>query len=157
MKVLAVHPGPLMYTKIYLRLEPLGLPLQPLGLAGPERRVMPPDEPGRGLRRRGRGLRRRLDERGRRGGVARRRGRRGREQAGGGQQNRDTRRPNHGAPPYKAAATPTAARNAAKSSVAAHTGHTRPRLTAHPSQPCRRARPPGTRLRYPDVARWPSG
>jgi hopanoid C-3 methylase HpnR len=27
MKVLAVHPGPLMYTKIYLRLEPLGLEL----------------------------------------------------------------------------------------------------------------------------------
>ena len=25
MKILAVHPGPLMYTKIYLRLEPLGL------------------------------------------------------------------------------------------------------------------------------------
>ena len=25
MKFLAVHPGPLMYTKIYLRLEPLGL------------------------------------------------------------------------------------------------------------------------------------
>ena len=25
MKVLAVHPSPLMYTKIYLRLEPLGL------------------------------------------------------------------------------------------------------------------------------------
>ena len=24
MKFLAVHPGPLMYTKIYLRLEPLG-------------------------------------------------------------------------------------------------------------------------------------
>lgn len=27
MKILAVHPGPLMYTKIYLRLEPLGLEL----------------------------------------------------------------------------------------------------------------------------------
>ncbi len=27
MKVLTVHPGPLMYTKIYLRLEPLGLEL----------------------------------------------------------------------------------------------------------------------------------
>src|SRR4026208_2271013 len=27
MKVLAVHPGPLMYTKIYVRLEPLGLEL----------------------------------------------------------------------------------------------------------------------------------
>jgi hopanoid C-3 methylase HpnR len=27
MKMLAVHPGPLMYTKIYLRLEPLGLEL----------------------------------------------------------------------------------------------------------------------------------
>lgn len=27
MKVLAVHPGPLMYTKIYMRLEPLGLEL----------------------------------------------------------------------------------------------------------------------------------
>ncbi len=27
MKVLAVHPGPLMYTKIYLRLEPLGVEL----------------------------------------------------------------------------------------------------------------------------------
>ena len=27
MKFLAVHPGPLMYTKIYLRLEPLGLEL----------------------------------------------------------------------------------------------------------------------------------
>lgn len=27
MKVLAVHPGPLMYTKVYLRLEPLGLEL----------------------------------------------------------------------------------------------------------------------------------
>ena len=27
MKVLAVHPGPLMYTKIYMQLEPLGLEL----------------------------------------------------------------------------------------------------------------------------------
>src|SRR6266849_1444575 len=27
MKILAVHPGPLMYTKIFLRLEPLGLEL----------------------------------------------------------------------------------------------------------------------------------
>ena len=27
MKLLLVHPGPLMYTKIYLRLEPLGLEL----------------------------------------------------------------------------------------------------------------------------------
>ena len=27
MDVLLVHPGPLMYTKIYLRLEPLGLEL----------------------------------------------------------------------------------------------------------------------------------
>src|SRR5256712_12011822 len=27
MRFLAVHPGPLMYTKIYLRLEPLGLEL----------------------------------------------------------------------------------------------------------------------------------
>src|SRR5437016_9213607 len=27
MKVLGVHPGPLMYTKIFLRLEPLGLEL----------------------------------------------------------------------------------------------------------------------------------
>ena len=27
MKFLAVHPGPLMYTKIFLRLEPLGLEL----------------------------------------------------------------------------------------------------------------------------------
>ena len=27
MNVLLVHPGPLMYTKIYLRLEPLGLEL----------------------------------------------------------------------------------------------------------------------------------
>src|SRR5215475_6463864 len=27
MRVLAVHPGPLMYTKIFLRLEPLGIEL----------------------------------------------------------------------------------------------------------------------------------
>src|ERR1044072_963331 len=27
MRFLSVHPGPLMYTKIYLRLEPLGLEL----------------------------------------------------------------------------------------------------------------------------------
>ena len=27
MKFLAVHPGPLMYTKVFLRLEPLGLEL----------------------------------------------------------------------------------------------------------------------------------
>jgi hypothetical protein len=27
MKLLAVHPSPLMYTRIYLRLEPLGLEL----------------------------------------------------------------------------------------------------------------------------------
>src|SRR5215472_15770707 len=27
MKVLFVHPGPLMYTKVFLRLEPLGLEL----------------------------------------------------------------------------------------------------------------------------------
>jgi magnesium-protoporphyrin IX monomethyl ester (oxidative) cyclase len=27
MKLLAMHPGPLMYTKIFLRLEPLGLEL----------------------------------------------------------------------------------------------------------------------------------
>ncbi|MBS0168998.1 MAG: hopanoid C-3 methylase HpnR [Nitrospira sp.] len=32
MRVLAVHPGPLMYTKIYLRLEPLGLELVAAGL-----------------------------------------------------------------------------------------------------------------------------
>ena len=31
MKVLAVHPGPLMYTKIFLRLEPLGLELVAAG------------------------------------------------------------------------------------------------------------------------------
>ena len=33
MRFLAVHPSPLMYTKIYLRLEPLGLEL--LGAAAP--------------------------------------------------------------------------------------------------------------------------
>ena len=27
MKILAVHPSPLMYTKIFLRLEPLGIEL----------------------------------------------------------------------------------------------------------------------------------
>src|SRR5215831_16383893 len=27
MRVLAVHPGPLLYTKVFLRLEPLGLEL----------------------------------------------------------------------------------------------------------------------------------
>lgn len=27
MRFLAVHPGPLMYTKVFLRLEPLGLEL----------------------------------------------------------------------------------------------------------------------------------
>ena len=27
MRVLGVHPGPLMYTRIFLRLEPLGLEL----------------------------------------------------------------------------------------------------------------------------------
>ncbi|HEV2189468.1 MAG TPA: hopanoid C-3 methylase HpnR, partial [Stellaceae bacterium] len=27
MRVLCVHPGPLMYTRIFLRLEPLGLEL----------------------------------------------------------------------------------------------------------------------------------
>jgi magnesium-protoporphyrin IX monomethyl ester (oxidative) cyclase len=27
MKLLVVHPGPLMYTKVFLRLEPLGLEL----------------------------------------------------------------------------------------------------------------------------------
>lgn len=27
MKILGVHPGPLMYTKVFLRLEPLGLGL----------------------------------------------------------------------------------------------------------------------------------
>ena len=27
MKLLAVHPGPLLYTRVFLRLEPLGLEL----------------------------------------------------------------------------------------------------------------------------------
>jgi hopanoid C-3 methylase HpnR len=42
MKLLAVHPGPLMYTKIYLRLEPLGLELvaQAARLAGHEVRIL---------------------------------------------------------------------------------------------------------------------
>ena len=42
MKVLAVHPSPLMYTKIYLRLEPLGLELvaQAMRQAGHEVRLM---------------------------------------------------------------------------------------------------------------------
>lgn len=41
MKVLAVHPGPLMYTKIYLRLEPLGLELvaQAMRAAGHDVRI----------------------------------------------------------------------------------------------------------------------
>lgn len=42
MKVLAVHPGPLMYTKIYLRLEPLGLELvaQAIRTAGHDVRII---------------------------------------------------------------------------------------------------------------------
>ncbi len=42
MKFLAVHPGPLMYTKIYLRLEPLGLELvaQAVRQAGHEVRLI---------------------------------------------------------------------------------------------------------------------
>lgn len=42
MKVLAVHPGPLMYTKIYLRLEPLGLELiaEAVRQAGHEVRIV---------------------------------------------------------------------------------------------------------------------
>jgi hopanoid C-3 methylase HpnR len=42
MKVLAVHPGPLMYTKIYLRLEPLGLELvaQAIREAGHDARII---------------------------------------------------------------------------------------------------------------------
>jgi hopanoid C-3 methylase HpnR len=42
MKVLAVHPGPLMYTKIYLRLEPLGLELvaQAIRQAGHDVRLL---------------------------------------------------------------------------------------------------------------------
>ena len=35
MRVLAVHPGPLMYTKIFLRLEPLGLELVAAGCGKP--------------------------------------------------------------------------------------------------------------------------
>src|SRR5947209_7021833 len=42
MKVLGVHPGPLMYTKIFLRLEPLGLELvsQAVWRAGHEVRLI---------------------------------------------------------------------------------------------------------------------
>ncbi|HEX2055434.1 MAG TPA: cobalamin-dependent protein, partial [Nitrospiraceae bacterium] len=42
MKMLAVHPGPLMYTKIFLRLEPLGLELvaQAARQAGHEVRIL---------------------------------------------------------------------------------------------------------------------
>ena len=42
MKVLTVHPGPLMYTKIYLRLEPLGLELvaQAIRTAGHDVRMI---------------------------------------------------------------------------------------------------------------------
>src|SRR5437762_11291727 len=42
MKILGVHPGPLMYTKIFLRLEPLGLELvaQALRKAGHEVRLL---------------------------------------------------------------------------------------------------------------------
>jgi hopanoid C-3 methylase HpnR len=42
MKLLAVHPGPLMYTKIFLRLEPLGLELvaQTARRAGHEVRIL---------------------------------------------------------------------------------------------------------------------
>lgn len=42
MKVLAVHPSPLMYTKIYLRLEPIGLELvaQAARLAGHDVRLL---------------------------------------------------------------------------------------------------------------------
>ena len=42
MKFLAVHPGPLMYTKIYLRLEPLGLEMvaQAVRQAGHEVRLI---------------------------------------------------------------------------------------------------------------------
>jgi len=42
MKILAVHPSPLMYTKIYLRLEPLGLELvaQAVRQAGHEIRLI---------------------------------------------------------------------------------------------------------------------
>ena len=34
-RVLGVHPGPLMYTKVFLRLEPLGLELVARGARGP--------------------------------------------------------------------------------------------------------------------------
>ena len=42
MRVLAVHPSPLMYTRIYLRLEPLGLELvaQAVRRAGHEVRII---------------------------------------------------------------------------------------------------------------------
>ena len=42
MKMLAVHPGPLMYTRIFLRLEPLGLELvaQAARRAGHEVRIL---------------------------------------------------------------------------------------------------------------------
>ncbi|HKC95426.1 MAG TPA: cobalamin-dependent protein, partial [Nitrospira sp.] len=42
LKCLAVHPGPLMYTKIYLRLEPLGLELvaEAMRQAGHEVRLL---------------------------------------------------------------------------------------------------------------------
>ena len=42
MRVLAVHPGPLMYTKIFLRLEPLGIELiaEELRRAGHEVRLI---------------------------------------------------------------------------------------------------------------------
>src|SRR5215510_10260592 len=42
MRVLAVHPGPLMYTKIFLRLEPLGLELVAAAVrrAGHEARLL---------------------------------------------------------------------------------------------------------------------
>ncbi len=42
MRVLAVHPGPLIDTKIYLRLEPLGLELVAEGVrrAGHEIRLI---------------------------------------------------------------------------------------------------------------------
>ena len=42
MRLLAVHPGPLMYTKIFLRLEPLGLELvaQAARQAGHEVRLL---------------------------------------------------------------------------------------------------------------------
>src|SRR5919106_4047816 len=42
MRFLAVHPGPLMYTKVFLRLEPLGLELvaQAVRAAGHEVRLI---------------------------------------------------------------------------------------------------------------------